>query len=159
MFWKKKPIRAAPPRHPLPQPFDLPTEIDTTLSIFMDMALLLVTIENGMKGELILRQRTAACALGAVDWLCQVRGVARDEIEWMQVSVEVATKYMAVGDSKVFARFPAEVIGMCLANITNGQGDMHRCMLVGGNAMKSWVMNHSQDAPLDVTRCIMGVEG
>ena len=143
---RKKPDRG------LDKGFRLPDNVSEPVDALMVAALLLVVIPDSPVEEIRLRQRIAACAFGATDWLCQARQVSMDEMQWMQASAAVVFRYLTDGGVH---RLGAETIGIAAGEVCAGTPELKSCIQIGGQAMKQWLVDSDANAPLEITQCVM----
>jgi len=138
------------------QPFFLPESVTVPVESLMDAALLLVCYGDSPDEELRRRQRSAACAFGATDWLCQARKLSMTDLQWITASSALVMRYLLRGDAnRVAHRLGAERVGRAAAEVGSGCAALASCASVGANAMKKLLVEHDEKAPLDITECIM----
>lgn len=110
-------------------PASLYDQVDT----LMLGATLLLAFSDTAHDELDQRTRAAACAVGAMDCLCQGYRISIDDESWMKLSLQIATRYLILGDKTCVTRFGAEHIGSALAMVTSGHPKYAMGWKVGGS--------------------------
>lgn len=129
--------------------------ITIAVHALMTVAMLLVSLPTDPVMQIRRRQRIAACAFGAADWMHQNMPRQMSEPDWMQFSFGITAKYFMLGDSCADAGVDPEAVGKAIAEVVTGQGDLPDCMRVGAMSLRDWLSNSSEGAPARVSRCVM----
>jgi len=134
--------------------YELPEDVLVPVTLLMQAADILVTYhDDDLDIELGRRQRAAACAYGATDWLCKAKNLSIDEPDWWQATVQVMSHFFP---TDVWRRAGAERVGALMGEIGKGNNaDLNHCIEMGAQAMRRWAVQQDTTAPADVAMCIM----
>jgi len=110
-------------------------------NMFMNAAMLLLprdmSVEQGRK--------MMAFNLGVIDFLSQSEGFGQEE------TVKAATTYL-----QKHREMPVNEESVLNIGIQIGQDpDLKKCWSVGGNAIKTWVKDKNENAPLELAKLIL----